>query len=215
MVVISKLVDQFNFQNTGWFFFWLLGLMLVIMLAITIERLFTIYVRANVNAEKFMQKIRKYVKDNDFKKAIDLCKSAGMRALPRVILPALEEAQSKEIVDFRAVQNAIDEATLEVIPELNIRTNYLAMIGNVSTLLGLMGTIYGLIISFEAAATAGSDPGALAAGIGVAMLTTLMGLVVAIPAIVVYTIINTKTNAIIEDIDEHAVKLIHLLTGSR
>lgn len=78
-----------------------------------------------------------------------------------------------------------------------------------------MGTIYGLIISFKAAGQTGGGTGELATGISVAMLTTLMGLVVAIPSIVAYTVINTKTNSIIEDIDEHAVKLIHLLTGSR
>ncbi len=215
MVVFNQLISQFSTDSSGWIIMWILLMLFVLMVAIAIERAIAIWGLANVNANKFMEKIRKYVKANDFKSAINLCKTAGRRALPRVILPALEEAQAQEIVDFRAVQNAIDEATLEIIPALNIRTNYLAMLGNVSTLLGLMGTIYGLVISFRAAGTAGSDPGALAAGIGIAMLTTLMGLIIAIPAIILYSIINTKTNQIIEDIDEHAVKLIHLLTGSR
>lgn len=136
MVVLKELFGTFSPSSAGFFFMWLLLLMLIIALAITFERLYAIYLRANVNAEKFMAQIRKLVKAGEFKKAIALCKSAGPRALPRVILPALEEAESQEMVDFRAVQNAIDEATLEIIPELNIRTNYLAMLGNVSTLLG-------------------------------------------------------------------------------
>ena len=64
------------------------------------------------------------------------------------------------------MQNAVDEATLEIIPKLNIRTGYLAAIGNIATLTGLMGTIFGLILSFEAAGQAGGGAAELSAGIG-------------------------------------------------
>jgi biopolymer transport protein ExbB/TolQ len=133
-----------------------------------------------------------------------------------VVLAALIEAERKEIVDFRAVQNAVDEATLEVIPKLTARTGYLAMVANVATLLGLMGTIYGLILTFDAVAAGGAGTSKLLAqGIAIAMFTTLFGLMVAIPSIVLYSTVNTKAMSIIDDIDEHSVKLIHLLTGNR
>ncbi len=160
-----------------------------------------------------MMEIRKMVQTGDFKKAIALCRSANQRSLPRVVAAALMEAQRHELIDYRSIQNSIDESTLEIIPELQRRTHYLSMIGNVSTLTGLMGTIFGLIISFRAAGGAGAGTGELAQGISVAMLTTLAGLMVAIPSIVFHSLITSKTNKIIEDIDEHAVKLIHLLTG--
>ncbi len=213
--VFAKLFGSFTPGNPGWQFMWVLLLFFVWMLAIAIERFVSIYVIANVNANRFMAEIRKMVQAGDFKKAINLCKSAGKRALPRVVMAALVEAEKRELIDFRAVQNALDEKTLEVLPDLNKRMPILGMIGNVSTLVGLMGTIFGLILSFEAAGQGGDAGTGLAAGISAAMLTTLGGLMVAVPAIMLYAFINTKINGIIEDIDEHSVKLIHLLTGGR
>ena len=212
--VFAKLFESFKLDSGGWFFMWGLLFMLVWMLAIVIERYISVFVIANVNADRFMGEIRKMVQAGDFKKAINLCKSAGKRALPRVVLSALMEAEKRELIDFRAVQNALDEKTLEIMPELTQRMTILGMIGNVSTLLGLMGTIFGLILSFEAAGKAGGST-ELAAGISVAMLTTLFGLFVAVPAIMFYAFINTKITTIVEDIDEHSVKLVHLLTGGR
>lgn len=214
--VFSQLAASFAVSSSGWQFMWLILLFGVWAIALVIDRVVSIYGRANVNAGRFMTEIRKMVQAGDFKKAINLCKSAGPRALPRVILAALEEAEKRELIDYRAVQNAIDEVTLEIMPELSKRMAILGMIGNVSTLLGLTGTIFGLILSFQAAGSGGAGGSeGLAAGISVAMLTTLLGLFVAIPAIMAYTIINYKINSIVEDIDEHSVKLIHLLTGGR
>jgi biopolymer transport protein ExbB/TolQ len=129
-----------------------------------------------------------------------------------VFLRALEACEGKEVPDFRDIQNAVDEATLELIPSLSKRTGYLGMFANVSVLFGLMGTIFGLILSFAAV---GSDTGALTTGISTAMTTTFGGLVNAIPAILTYTYLSNKTAAIIDDIDEYSVKLIHLLTTRR
>ncbi len=212
-LVISNFFHQFNPATDGFQFFWVILLFFIAMVAITIERYVYVFVRSNVNANRFMAEIRKLVAAGDFKKAIALCKSAGHKALPQVVLAALEEAERKEFVDFRAVQNAVDESTLEIIPRLNRRTGWLTVLGNVATLTGLLGTIVGLMISF-AAADAGGGEG-LAQGISVAMQTTMWGLIVAIPSNLFYTFLNTKTSAILDDIDEHSVKLIHLLTGGK
>ncbi|MCB0288828.1 MAG: MotA/TolQ/ExbB proton channel family protein, partial [Calditrichaeota bacterium] len=114
---------------------------------------------------------------------------------------------------------AVDEGTLEVIPKLQRRTNYLSMIANIATLTGLMGTIYGLIIAFASVGSADipddQKTRLLAAGISTAMNTTIFGLAVAIPTIVLYNVIQNKTAQIIDDMDEHLVKLINLITGSR
>ncbi|MFN3821063.1 MAG: MotA/TolQ/ExbB proton channel family protein [bacterium] len=213
--MLSQFFHSFNPSVPGWLMMWLIAFFGLIALAIAIERWIFIYVKSNVNPDLFAAEIRKLITAGDFKRAIALCKSAGERALPKVFLAALEEADRREFVDFRTVQNAVDQATLELIPELNKRTGYLAMLANVATLTGLLGTIYGLIISFSAAGQAGGGAEQLAQGISLAMFTTLWGLVVAIPSIIVYTLINTKTNAIIDDIDEHSVKLINLLTGGK
>ncbi len=216
---MSDFFAQFNPSQPAWEFMWVILLFFVAMVAITVERLIYIYARANVHAPRFMAEIRKLVAAGDFKKAISYCKSAGERALPMVVLAALTEAERREFIDFRAIQNAVDEASLEIIPRLNRRTGWLTTIGNISTLTGLLGTIVGLIISFKAVgdprAAVGGGTAALAAGISVAMFTTMWGLIVAIPSIFFYTVITNKTQSILDDIDEHSVKLIHLLTGGK
>ncbi|MBM3325886.1 MAG: MotA/TolQ/ExbB proton channel family protein [Calditrichaeota bacterium] len=211
----SQFFHTFSTDVSGWQMMWMILCFGLIALAIMIERGLFVYVKSNINANLFMAEIRKLVSAGDFKKAIALCKAAGEKALPKVVLAALAEADRREFIDYRAIQNAVDEATLELIPKLSKRTGYLAVLGNVATLTGLLGTIYGLILSFQAAGAAGGGAEALAQGIAIAMFTTMWGLVVAIPAIIAYTLINTKTNDIIDDIDEHSVKLIHLLTGGK
>jgi len=102
---------------------------------------------------------------------------------------------------------------------LQKRTNYLSMLANIATLTGLMGTIYGLIIAFESIGAKeipeAEKPAALASGIAVAMNTTIFGLAVAVPTLIIYTVIQNKTTQIIDEMDEHLVKLINLITGNR
>jgi len=216
---MSELLKNFSTSSTGWFFMWTLLFIAVFMVAIAIERIHYIMVRSNINAPKFMAEIRKLVKAGEYKKAIALCTSAKNKALPQVIMVGLKKVADSETVDFRSIQNSVDEGTLEVIPKLQERTSFLAMIANVSTLVGLMGTIYGLIAAFRSVSAPGIDATEksrmLAAGIAVAMNTTLTGLIVAVPAILIYTFIHNKTTKIIDEIDEHTVKLINLITGNQ
>ena len=213
---MSEFWHSFHPESSGWLFMWALLVVAGFMIAIAIERTFYIYIKSNIDAERFMSQIRKWVAAKDYKRAIALCRSVKDKALPQVVLSGLVKASKLKVANFRSVQNAVDEGTLEVIPKLQARTNYLAMIGNISTLTGLMGTIYGLILSFRSVSAPGIDAAEksrlLAHGISVAMNTTLAGLAVAIPAILIYTILHNKTTRIIDDIDEHTVKLINLIT---
>jgi biopolymer transport protein ExbB len=208
---------SFNPAESGWIFMWALLIIAAFMIAIAIERTFYIYVKSSVDANKFMAQIRKWVAAKDFKRSVNLCKQFRDKALPKIVLAGLLKAS--KTTDFRAIQNAVDEGTLEVIPKLQARTNYLAMIGNIATLIGLMGTIFGLILAFRSVGVPGLDAAEkstrLAQGISVAMNTTLTGLGVAIPAILAYTILHSKTTRIIDEIDEHTVKLINLITEER
>lgn len=200
---------------SGWAFMWILLLAAAFMIAIVIERSIYIFVRSNINAPRFMAQIRRFVEAGELKKAISLCGQFEDKALPQIILMGLIKFSKNPKAGFRVIQNAVDEGTLEVIPKLQARTNYLAMIGNVATLIGLMGTIYGLILSFRSVSAPGIDVAEksrlLAHGIAVAMNTTLFGLAVAIPSILAYTMIHNKTIQIIDEIDEHTVKLINMI----
>jgi len=211
--------STFDPNMSGYLFMWVILVMGIVALAIAIERSYYIVVRSNVNADKFMLEIRKLVTSGNIKRAIGLAEEGKQKALPYVVLAGLKKVSESETLDFRSIQNAVDEGTLEVIPRLQKRTNMLAMLANVATLTGLMGTIYGLIIAFEA--VGGSEiaeadkPRVLAQGISIAMNTTIFGLGIAIPTLIVYNYLQNKTTQIIDEMDEHLVKLINLITGNR
>lgn len=212
---MTEFWQSFSPGWSGWIFMWILLVVAGFMIAIAIERSYYIYLRSNIDASKFMMQIRKWAAKRDYKRAIALCQKMKDKALPQVILAGLQRACEMDKPSLRAVQNAVDEGTLEVIPRLQARTNYLSMIGNVATLIGLMGTIYGLIIAFRSVSAPGIDVAEksrlLAHGISVAMNTTLSGLAIAIPSIMMYTLLHNKTTRIIDEIDEHSVKLINLI----
>ncbi len=216
---MSEILRNFSPEVAGWQFMWILLIPAIFTVAIAIERGIYILVKSDINAPKFMAEIRKLVMAGKYNEAMKLCELAKDRALPKVVSCGLKAVAGREEVDFRTIQNSVDEGMLEVIPKLQERTNYLAMLANISTLIGLMGTIYGLILAFRAVSAPGIDPTEkgrlLAAGISTAMNTTLTGLIIAVPAILFYTFLLNKTNKIIDEIDEHTVKFINLLTGNR
>lgn len=214
---MSEFWQSFSPGWSGWIFMWFLLIAAGFVITIIIERSYYIFFKSsNIDTARFMGQVRTHVEAGEIKSAISLCNSVGDKALPQVILRGLLKASKSEKPSFRGMQNAIDEGTLEVIPKLQARTNYLSTIGNVATLIGLMGTIYGLIMAFRSVSMPGIDVAEksrlLAHGISIAMNTTLAGLAVAIPALLSYTIIHNKTNQIIDEIDEHSVKLINMMT---
>jgi len=216
---LAQFGKSFQWSEPGSLFMYFIALFGALALAIAIERIYYIVIRSNVNADKFMAEIRKLVAGGNMERAIQLCEKGKQKALPFVVLRGLKRANESEALDFRAIQNAVDEGTLEVIPKLKERTNYLSMLANVATLTGLMGTIYGLILSFNSVGAESISPEdksrMLAQGIAAAMNTTIFGLMVAIPTLIVYTYIANRTSKIVDELDEHLVKLINLITGNR
>lgn len=103
---------------------------------------------------------------------------------------------------------------MEVLPRLEMRTHYLATLANIATLLGLLGTIIGLIRAFTAVANANPAEKAdmLSASISVAMNTTAFGLMVAIPLLLVHTVLQTKTNQIVDSLEMASVKFLNTIT---
>jgi biopolymer transport protein ExbB len=216
---LSEFGKSFSPSDPAAFFMYIIALFGVFALTIGIERFYYILIRSNINADKFMAEIRKLVAGGNMDRAIALCDKGKQKALPFVVLRGLKRAIESDTLDFRAIQNAVDEGTLEVIPRLQERTSYLSMFANVATLTGLMGTIYGLILSFKAVSGEGIPEAektkVLAAGISAAMNTTIFGLMIAIPALIVYTYLTNRTTKIVDEMDEHLVKLINLITGNR
>jgi biopolymer transport protein ExbB len=199
-------------MEKGGFFMWPILVSAVFSVAIAAERLFYILFRANIDGTAFMAQVQKLIMANNIDRAIKLCNAEPNRALPRVLKAGLTRANQKG----SDVQNAVEESVLEVYPQLNKRTGFLPMLANVATLLGLLGTIDGLIIAFEAVAHASAETkGALlAAGISTAMFTTYAGLVVAIPILVLHSVVQSRTVKIMDEIDQFSLKTVNLL-GAR
>lgn len=199
------------FQEGG---FWMtpIAIVFAIAVAITIERTLRL-LRYNIDGASFMFEIQKYILANDLDGAIRVCNGASSAALPRVIKAGLQRASRTD----EQIQNAIDASSLELIPQLEKRLNFLALFANVSTLFGLLGTIMGLIKSFAAVAQA--DPAQrqaiLSAGIAEAMNATAFGLITAIFAMVAHAILTNKATIILSQLDEFGVKLLDLLSARK
>ena len=128
----------------GWM--WVILLVSILGLGITIERFVFLFFKYNINANAFMAQIQKLVMANNIDRAIKLCNAAPSAALPKVIKAGLTRANKGEL----EIQNAVEEAILEVVPHIEKRTPALQAVANIATMLGLLGTIIGLIQAFSA-----------------------------------------------------------------
>jgi biopolymer transport protein ExbB len=178
-------------------------------IAIIIERFIYIFFIFNVNAEAFMAQVQKLIMANDIDRAIKLCNAAPSAALPKVVKAGLTRANRGEV----EIQNAVEEATLEIVPILQKRTPNLAQIANLATLIGLLGTITGLIRAFAslAAVSAELKSAILSKGISEAMYNTAFGLTIAIICMLGHLWLTNMTKKIIDEIDQYSVKLENLL----
>lgn len=199
------------FRDGGMFMYFILAV-LVIGMAMVVERAYILIHKYNINARALWEKISKLILAGEMDRVKKLC---GGSDAP--LLKILHAGVSSADAPDREIQNAIDEVSLEVIPLITKRIAYLATLANVATLLGLLGTIHGLVQSFSAVASAEASQKAalLAGGISVALYTTAFGLIVAIPLLITYTILQVKAHKITDEIDEFSVKLINLLDRRR
>ncbi|MBM3381269.1 MAG: MotA/TolQ/ExbB proton channel family protein [Betaproteobacteria bacterium] len=172
------------------------------------------YVFDTQNARGMWSEIYKQVANNQIESAIRLCeRQPAKQILPRVWKKGLQSASRTA----EETQNAIESATLERLPLVNRYLNYFGTLANITTLLGLLGTIAGLIISFSAVATltGAAKQTKLAEGISHALYATGFGLGTALVAMVVHGLLTFKANQTTETTDEFAAKLIELLQMRR
>jgi biopolymer transport protein ExbB len=112
------------------------------------------------------------------------------------------------------IEIAMDEGMMEIIPQLEKRTHYLATFANLATLLGLLGTVSGLIQAFAAVATVNPAEKAnlLSASISVAMNCTAFGLMTAVPIVFIHAFLQTKTTELIGSLEMVSVKFLNAIT---
>lgn len=201
-----------KFMVEGGVFMYVIIVIWAVGVAICVERFFKLRNTFDIDGASFMNELQRYILSNDVQGAIRVC-SGSTAALPKVLKSGLKRASH----GADQIQNAIDAAALEVIPKVEHRLGFLPLICNISTLFGLLGTIQGLIQAFGALSAA--DPAQkgeiLAKGIAVAMNTTALGLFSSITIMIVHAMLIAKSDKIIGEIDEYAVKLIDLLTTKK
>jgi biopolymer transport protein ExbB/TolQ len=190
-----------------------IALVSVVALAVCIERIYALMVVYNTNAASLWAKVSASLRNHQDAEAIRACDQVGRSAVARVLKNGIEHAPGGE----EAVATAVEEAVLEVTPGVQKRTSSLGGLASLATLLGLLGTVMGLIEAFKVVAEAPADQKAvlLTKSIAVAMNTTAFGLLVAIPATMVYLLLMGTSKKIMDEMDIYSLKLENLLRMRR
>jgi biopolymer transport protein ExbB len=200
------------FQDGGIFMYPIL-IVFALGVAIAIER--WIYLtKATITSKSLWQEVTPYIRAGKFNEAVSLT-NKSKAAIATVLGYGLKRSASAMRRDD--VEKAMEESLMEVMPRLEKRTHYLATFANIATLLGLLGTIIGLIEAFTAVSTANPAEKAdmLSASISVAMNTTAFGLIVAIPLLLVHTVLQTKTTELVDSLEMASVKFLNTVFERR
>jgi biopolymer transport protein ExbB len=200
-----------HFNEGGWGMWAILLITTIPILLLILERAFVLF-RANIDKHRLLALLKSQIMAGNVQGAIKVC--AGQQVpLTRILQAGLAKYNRPDI----EIQAAMDETALHELPLIEKRTGYLAMLGNLATLLGLLGTITGLIKSF--AGVAGVDPSMkatlLARGISEAMNCTAFGLGTGIVGLLLFAILNGRTQHLLDDINEVSVQLMNLVSAHK
>ncbi len=184
----------------------------ILALTVVIERLYHLH-RAQINVQSFMEKIAMALQQNRVAEAIELCEQT-----PGPVAHILRAALLKHDRSKEDIREAIEEAGLHEVPRLERHVSVLATVAHITPLLGLLGTVTGMVRAFQSIQEKATlltpvSPGDLAGGIWEAVLTTGAGLSVAIPTFVAYNYLVSRVNGFVLDIEQSATDLMQLLTG--
>lgn len=183
----------------------------VLALAVVIERIYHLY-RAKIDTEKFMDEITDTLKRNKVMETITMCERT-----PGPIAHILKAGILKHDRSRQEIKEAIEDAALHEVPRLEKNLGMLATIAHITPLLGLLGTVIGMVEAFrviqeKASSVSPISPGDLAGGIWQALLTTVGGLVVAIPTFVAYNYLVSRVDGFVLDMEKSATNLVNILT---
>jgi biopolymer transport protein ExbB/TolQ len=195
-------------------FMWVILIVLGIALAVVLERVAYYFIVCRGDSRKLSFTIARAIGANDIARARELAqkRSTPLFALLRTAIDRYAAGQG-----LAAIEESVEETAIREIPKMSRRINYLALFANIATLLGLLGTIAGLQVSFGSLASvdAAQKASMLASGISQAMNTTAFGLIVAIPCMACHTILNNKQQALTNEIDEAVVRVLGTMKEGR
>jgi len=199
-----------KFFQTGGLFMYPILVVFAIGLAIAVERWIKLTLVRNANRNMW-DKLHPVLSEGDFDAAREMT-AEDNSTISHLLNAGLELQGAVRRRDD--IEIAMEETMMEIIPQLEKRTPYIALFSNISTLLGLLGTIMGLIEAFTAVANANPAEKAdlLSASISVAMNTTAFGLMAGIPLLIVYVVLSAKTGEIVDSLEMASVKTLSIIT---
>jgi len=210
MEIYSSIV---SFFRDGGLFMYPIVVVFALGAAIAVER-WVFLTRATISSNSLWKQVTPYLRAGKFKEAVNVT-SKSKAAIATVLGYGLKRSASATRRDD--IEKAMEESLMEVMPRLEKRTHYLATFANIATLLGLLGTIIGLIRAFTA--VSGANPAEkadlLSASISVAMNTTAFGLMVAIPLLLLHTLLQTKTTELVDSLEMASVKFLNTVFDAR
>lgn len=203
------MMEVVKFFIEGGFFMYPILLVFALGLAIGIERFFYIS-KTNRRTNKIWSQLVPMLKANDLQRAVKLVENMST---PLAMVLGYGLAKHSAHKKRESIESAMDEGMMDAMPDLIKRTHYLATFANIATLLGLLGTIVGLIQAFTAVSDADPSEKAklLSSSIAVAMNTTAFGLIAAIPLLLIHSYLVTKTAHLIDTLEKAAVKSLNML----
>lgn len=195
-----------QYLDAGGFMMYVILLVSLFGVAIFLWRLFDLYILQRLNSGAFISKVVDFVEHRRFRDALDACEITTKHPLIPVMKSGLLRANRRE----KDIERAMEKELYQAMPRLQSQVDLMAVLANVATLLGLLGTIFGLIAAFSsvAAASAVERQEALAAGISQAMYTTAFGISVAVPLLVFHHILSKRAERIMLESEGGATALL-------
>jgi len=187
-----------------------IAVVLVIGAAIAIER-YMYLTYTSLRNRGLWNEVSPLLAQGNFRQAVQVT-SKSNAAIGQILSYGLARIQSARRRDD--IEKAMEESLMDIVPRLEKRTHYIATFANLATLLGLLGTVIGLINAFAAVATVNPAEKAnlLSASISVAMNCTAFGLMTAVPLLLVHAVLQTKTTELIDSLEMASVKFLNAIT---
>ncbi len=204
----KQLQTVISFFQDGGPFMYIILVVFAVGLAITLERLIYLSIVKSKN-KKIWDQLFPMLGQGKFKQAMETAKDSNS-AIARIMVYGLSRATHSN--SFEDIEMAMEEGLMEITPQLERRTPYINAFANIATLLGLLGTIMGLIKAFTAVASADPSQKAdlLSASISVAMNTTAFGLMAAIPLLLAFSYLQSRTTELVDSMEMASVKFINV-----
>ena len=201
---------MFSLLTNGGPFMYVILSVSIFALVIFLERASFLFYGMKLDMDAAFKRIMKPLEKSDYRRAIEECSKMRKHPLGEILKAGLLKADGRD----KEIERAMEEKIIGEIPRVRARINLLTLFANISTLLGLLGTIMGLITAFQGVTNASEamKQEILASGIAIAMLTTAAGLVVAIPCLAGYYLLNNRGEFLIDKLEEKSISMANMLS---